>query len=131
MGAWGTSTLKANLPARRAEERRTTFAAALAKSRPQTQEITMRTTILMAPIVLLLAGGGTAFAQSGQGGYLGQTPGKDVPSVSQDLVKPPPAQGSGQGGYLGEKAGGSLPTASQDPMKPPPAQGSREGGYLG
>jgi hypothetical protein len=108
-----------------------TFASAFAKSRPQTKEITMRSTILMAPIALLLASGGTAFAQSGQGGYLGQTPGKDVPSVSQDPVNPPPVQGSGQGGYLGEKAGGNLLTASQDPMKPPPEQGSREGGYLG
>lgn len=90
----------------------------------------MRTAILMAPIALLLVGG-AALAQSGQGGYLGQNPGANLPSASQDAVKPPPVQGSGEGGYLGEKVGENLPSASQDPMQPPPVKGSGEGGYLG
>jgi hypothetical protein len=90
----------------------------------------MRTTILMTPIFLLLAGG-VAFAQSGQGGYLGKNPGANLESASQDPVKPPPLQGSGQGGYLGEQVGENQPSAAQDPVKPPPVEGSREGGYLG
>jgi hypothetical protein len=91
----------------------------------------MRTTMMMTPIVLLLAGSGVALAQSGQGGYLGKDPGAHLESVSQDPVKPPPVEGSGQGGYLGEKNGAHLETPAQDPVKPPPVEGSREGGYLG
>lgn len=91
----------------------------------------MRTTILMTPIILLLVGGGPAFAQSGQGGYLGKNPGANLESASQDRAKPSPVQGSGQGGYLGENVGANLPSASQDPVKPPPVQGSGEGSYLG
>ncbi len=94
-------------------------------------ETMMRTTMLMTPIILLLAGSGAAFAQSGQGGYLGKNPGANLESASQDPVKPPPVDGSGQGGYLGEKVGANQPSASQDRIKPPPAEGSREGGYLG
>jgi hypothetical protein len=94
-------------------------------------ETMMRITILMTPIILLLAGSGAAVAQSGQGGYLGKNPGANLESASQDPVKPPPVQGSGQGGYLGENVGANLPSASQDPVKPPPVEGSREGGYLG
>jgi hypothetical protein len=95
------------------------------------KEITMRTMMLVSPIVLLLAGSGGAFAQSGQGGYLGLNPGANAPSVSQDPVEPPPVHVSGQGGYLGENAGENQPTASQEVVKPPPVQGSHEGGYLG
>ena len=90
----------------------------------------MRTLMVMTSVGLLLTAG-AALAQSGQGGYLGLNPGKNLESVSQDPVKPPPVDGSGQGGYLGEKVGQTLPSASQDPVKPPPVQGSREGGYLG
>jgi hypothetical protein len=94
-------------------------------------EITMRIMMLVSPIILLLAGGEAAFAQSGQGGYLGLNPGENLPSVSQDSVRPPSVNGSGQGGYLGKNAGENQPTASQDVVKPPPVQGSHEGGYLG
>jgi hypothetical protein len=90
----------------------------------------MRSVIVMTPIVLLL-GAGAALAQSGQGGYLGEGAGKNLPSVRQDPVKPPPVQGSGEGGYLGEGAGKDLPSVRQDPVKPPPERGSGEGGYLG
>jgi len=91
----------------------------------------MRTTILMTPITLLLASGSVALAQSGHGGYLGQSPGANVPSTSENRVAPPPLHGSGQGGYLGEKVGENLPSASQDIVKPPSEQGSGRGGYLG
>jgi len=90
----------------------------------------MRTTILITPVVLMLASG-VAFAQSAQGGYLGKNPGANVDTASQDPVKAPPAFGSGRGGYLGAKIGENQPSASQDPVKPAPTQGSREGGYLG
>jgi hypothetical protein len=90
----------------------------------------MRSVIVMTPIVLLL-GGGAVLAQSGQGGYLGEGAGKNLPTATQDPVKPPPVQGSGEGGYLGEGAGKGVPSASQDPVKPPPERGSGEGGYLG
>jgi hypothetical protein len=95
---------------------------------PPPMEITMRNTILVTPILVLLASG-AAFAQSGQGGYLGKNP-TTVETTSQ-AVKPPAVAGSGQGGYLGEKAGENQLTASQDPVKPPPATGSGRGGYLG
>jgi hypothetical protein len=90
----------------------------------------MRTAIMTTPIALLLVGG-AALAQSGQGGYLGENPGKNLPSVSQERVKPPSEQGSGQGGYLGENAGKNQPSVAQEPEKPPPEKGSGEGGYLG
>ena len=90
----------------------------------------MRTLMVMTSVGLLLTAG-AALAQSGQGGYLGLNPGKNLESVSQDPVKPPPVEGSGQGGYLGEKNGAHLESVSQDPVKPPPVEGSREGGYLG
>ena len=90
----------------------------------------MRTTILMTPLLLLL-GSGIALAQSGQGGYLGENPGKNAPAASKDVTKPSSVLGSGQGGYLGENAGKGLPIASQDPIKPPPERGSGQGGYLG
>jgi hypothetical protein len=81
----------------------------------------------MTPVVLLLTGG-IVLAQSGQGGYLGETPGKNLTSGAPAASS---AQVSGQGGYLGQDPGKNLPSASLDPVKPPPAQGSREGGYLG
>jgi len=90
----------------------------------------MRTLIVMTSVGLLLTAGG-AFAQSGQGGYLGVNPGKNLESASQDPVKPPPVRGSGEGGYLGVNPGKNLESASQDPVKPPPVHGSGEGGYLG
>jgi len=90
----------------------------------------MLRTIMMSAVALLLAGG-PVLAQSGQGGYLGENPGKNLLSASQDPVKPPPVDGSGQGGYLGEDAGAKLLSASQDPVKPPPVEGSGQGGYLG
>jgi len=90
----------------------------------------MRTLMVMTSVGLLLTAG-AALAQSGQGGYLGLNPGKNLESVSQDPVKPPPVDGSGQGGYLGENPGKNLESAAQDPVKPPPVEGSRQGGYLG
>jgi hypothetical protein len=98
--------------------------------RPKRRRSMMRTLIVMTSVGLLLTGG-AALAQSGQGGYLGLNPGKNLESASQDPVKPPPVEGSRQGGYLGENFGKNLESASQDPIKPPPVEGSHEGGYLG
>jgi hypothetical protein len=83
----------------------------------------MRTAILTT--VVLLASS-TAFAQSGQGGYLGENPGKNLPTASQDATK---LQGSGQGGYLGKNPAKDVPVAARQQGTPP--HGSGEGGYLG
>lgn len=70
--------------------------------------------------------GGAAFAQSGQGGYLGKNPAANAPT-GEPTPPPPPEQGSGQGGYLGKDP---APEASV-PIPPPPERGSGQGGYLG
>ena len=84
----------------------------------------MRTTILMTPVLALLAAG-VAHAD-----YLGKNPGANVGTASQTTVQTP-VHTSGQGGYLGMNAGENQPSASQDPVKPPPEFGSGQGGYLG
>lgn len=91
----------------------------------------MRTTMLMTSMFVLLASG-AAFAQSGQGGYLGKQPGATLESASQHSVAPPSGHGSGQGGYLGEKPAEHQASASQQTVAPPPSgSGSGQGGYLG
>jgi hypothetical protein len=60
--------------------------------------------ILAVVAAATLALGGTAFAQSQQGGYLGLNP-----AGHQVAGMPAPADvGSHQGGYLGQNAGGNL-----------------------
>jgi hypothetical protein len=81
----------------------------------------MRSLALAGALVLTTAG--AAFAQSGQGGYLGLNPGANVP-VSHGLGI---TQGSGQGGYLGENPGADQ-TSSAAAAR---TQGSGDGGYLG
>lgn len=78
--------------------------------------------ILLTTTAILLLGTGMAFAQSGQGGYLGLNPGGHLATSTQP---PPPEFGSGQGGYLGKNPGDHLAT----PTQPPPAEfGSGQGG---
>jgi hypothetical protein len=62
----------------------------------------MRKIFLAAVVAMTLAGGGTAFAQSQQGGYLGQNPGGQQIATTTPSGVP----GSHQGGYLGLNAGG-------------------------
>jgi hypothetical protein len=81
--------------------------------------------LLMTTPMMLLVSIGAALAQSGQGGYLGENPGKKSP-VSSTTATPPKT--SEQGGYLGENPGKNQPAAS---TATPPVKGSGEGGYLG
>jgi len=84
--------------------------------------MTMRSLIVAGALLLASAGG--AFAQSGQGGYLGIDPGAhQVAAPSATTWRP----GSGQGGYLGIDPGAHLSAAPAAT----PTQGSGEGGYLG
>ena len=76
---------------------------------------------------LLLATATGAFAQSGQGGYLGINPGANVPVSHRVEVAQGSGHGSGQGGYLGLNPGADQ-TPSRDVA---PVHGSGEGGYLG
>ncbi|HUA56436.1 MAG TPA: hypothetical protein VMB81_29910 [Candidatus Sulfotelmatobacter sp.] len=64
--------------------------------------------ILIAAALTLSLGTGVAFAQSGQGGYLGLNPGKDAPVAATTNVQ---TKTSGQGGYLGENPGADVKTA--------------------
>ena len=82
------------------------------------------TRMVFAVSVALLFGAGAALAQSGQGGYLGETPGKNQPAASTQAQAP---KTSGQGGYLGENPGANQApaTAAQ------PQTTSGQGGYLG
>lgn len=64
----------------------------------------MRHVLVAASALSLLLSGGVAFAQSGQGGYLGKNPAADAPTGAPNQ---PPATGSGQGGYLGSNPGTS------------------------
>jgi hypothetical protein len=66
----------------------------------------MRKILLAVAIAASLIGGSPAFAQSQQGGYLGQNPGGQ-----QASVPPPSVHGSGQGGYLGLNHGANLAPA--------------------
>lgn len=68
----------------------------------------MRTLILAALAAAALAYGGTAFAQSHQGGPLGLNPGGNLAATS---VPPPPDIGSRQGGALGRNVGADLKPA--------------------
>lgn len=83
----------------------------------------MRRILTVAAALTFFATAGTAFAQSGQGGYLGLNPGKNV---GTSVTRTVPAQGSGQGGYLGANPGAGL---SAGPAAP--SRGSGQGGYLG
>jgi len=68
----------------------------------------MRKLSLLTAGVTLLVLAGPAFAQSGQGGYLGKDPGEHaLPSISSA-----PQIGSLQGGYLGKNPGGALKPAT-------------------
>jgi len=67
--------------------------------------------IFLAAVVTLSLGAGTAFAQSGQGGYLGENPGKDLPVASTVTAQP---KTSGQGGYLGQNPGADLKGAPSE-----------------
>jgi hypothetical protein len=63
-------------------------------------------TLVAAVVSLGIASG--AYAQSGQGGYLGLDPGKGIGVSTLALVPP---HGSGQGGYLGRNPGAGLQPA--------------------
>ena len=84
----------------------------------------MRHLLVAASTLGLVLASGAAFAQSGQGGYLGKDPATQTPSTSQ----PPPAVGSGQGGYLGKDPGGAATSSSGGAGA---TTGSGQGGYLG
>jgi hypothetical protein len=82
----------------------------------------MRKTILAALAAAVLAYGGSAFAQSHQGGYLGQNPGAH--QTASTAAPAPPDVGSHQGGYLGLNHGAKLapaPTAADDMRSSPGA----------
>lgn len=81
--------------------------------------------LLVAATAGLLFASGAAFAQSGQGGYIGKNPAPE-PSTSRPGMSQPPTQGSGQGGYLGKN-----PETNTSGSSGVPAQGSGQGGYLG
>jgi hypothetical protein len=83
----------------------------------------MRRVLTIAAALTFFATAGSAFAQSGQGGYLGLNPGKNVATTT---TRPAPSQGSGQGGYLGKNPGAGLSAAQAAPIR-----GSGQGGYLG
>ncbi|MEJ0068658.1 MAG: hypothetical protein WDO24_07965 [Pseudomonadota bacterium] len=69
----------------------------------------MRKILFAVVAVAGLAFSGGAFAQSGQGGYLGANPGGHLTATSPVA----PQLGSMQGGYLGQNAGANLtPKAS-------------------
>jgi len=71
------------------------------------RSIVLRTAFLAALGAATLAGSGTGFAQSHQGGYLGVDPGAHQTAS----VAAPARPGSGQGGYLGLDAGADLKPA--------------------
>jgi len=84
--------------------------------------MSMRKILFAVVAVAGLAVSGGAFAQSGQGGYLGQNPGGQVAVAPSPTL--PPLHGSGQGGYLGINPGSNLATpkpASTDEMMANPA----------
>jgi hypothetical protein len=70
----------------------------------------MRKLILATLAAVALTYGGAAFAQSQQGGYLGQNPGGQQ---SASAAAPARIGASGQGGYLGQNPGGGLKPASR------------------
>ena len=76
----------------------------------------MRHVLVAASALSLLLSGGIAFAQSGQGGYLGKDPAAQAPTGAPNQ---PQTQGSGQGGYLGSNPGatnsGSTGGTQSDP----------------
>ena len=80
--------------------------------------------MMLAAAVALMFGAGAAYAQSGQGGYLGENAAKTQPTASTTAQAP---KTSGQGGYLGEHpAANPAPTTAAAPQA-----GSGQGGYLG
>jgi hypothetical protein len=88
------------------------------------KESDMRRVLTIAAALAFFGTAGTAFAQSGQGGYLGLNPGKGV-GVNTTLA--PPQHGSGQGGYLGLNPGADVTTARAQTA---PTRGSRQDDYL-
>ncbi|SRR5258706_2380875 len=85
----------------------------------------MKRILTVAAALAVFGMAGTAYAQSGQGGYLGLNPGKNV---GTSAARSAPAQGSGQGGYLGKNPGAGVSAAASEA---PPRRGSGQGGYLG
>ena len=77
----------------------------------------MRHVLVAASALGLLLSGGVAFAQSGQGGYLGTNPGANAPTGAPNQ---PSTQGSGQGGYLGSNPGAAN-SGSSGAYPPDPA----------
>ena len=76
----------------------------------------MRHVLVAVSALGVMLGGGVAFAQSGQGGYLGTNPGANAPTTAPTQ---PIGPGSGQGGYLGSNpgaqssgSGGTMPNSS-------------------
>jgi len=69
----------------------------------------MRKLFVTSLVLATLAFGGAAFAQSQQGGYLGENPGGHAATGSGI----PPQVGSMQGGYLGKNPG-----ATSQPQRP-------------
>ncbi len=72
---------------------------------------------------VVLVAQGSAFAQSGQGGYLGVNPGANVPTAGAVVAR----HGSGQGGYLGLNPGANRTETGSTLAQ----HGSGQGGYLG
>jgi hypothetical protein len=70
----------------------------------------MRKLFLAALAAAALTTGGAAFAQSQQGGYLGQNP---AGQQTASAAAPARIGGSGQGGYLGQNPGGALKPAGR------------------
>jgi hypothetical protein len=87
------------------------------------KEGNMRRVLTIAATLAFFGTAGAAFAQSGQGGYLGLNPGK---GVGVNTTVAPSPHGSGQGGYLGLNPGANVRTAQTAPTR-----GSGQGGYLG
>ncbi len=83
----------------------------------------MKRSLTIAVTLVFVGLAPAAFAQSGQGGYLGLNPGKQAVTSAARAM---PMAGSGQGGYLGKTPGAGL-----QPATALPAHGSGQGGYLG
>jgi hypothetical protein len=85
----------------------------------------MKRFLMIAATLACCGMAGTASAQSGQGGYLGLNPGKNVAPQSAPAAA---LHGSGQGGYLGLNPGAGVSVSN---VPAPPTHGSGQGGYLG
>jgi len=85
----------------------------------------MKRFLMIAATLACCGMAGTASAQSGQGGYLGLNPGKNVVPQSAPVGA---LHGSGQGGYLGLNPGAGVAASTASAA---PRRGSGQGGYLG